>query len=66
MKVYCINCKFFDIGMINVIGLRFHEQCDYPGNLKKVNTWKEEKNVHKRSPRRINWRNNCKWYIERR
>ena len=57
-KVYCDNCAH--------LGEPHRRSCHAPGNTKTVDKWYQADVVElKRSPHKINRRNNCPWFKAR-
>jgi hypothetical protein len=66
-KVYCKDCKYLriDIGYTTEYGPWEKMLCTHPDNVKTKETWYIQKIKHKKSPKRINKNNDCKWHEER-
>jgi hypothetical protein len=55
-KVYCKDCKYFRF----LIDL--DNQCEHPNNIYPVDDYYSRKYYYRKLPKKLNKRNNCKWY----
>jgi hypothetical protein len=55
-KVYCEDCKYLKLFMLNYL-------CDHPDNLK--DSYLKPKNYYIKDPSERNKKNKCKWFVEK-
>jgi len=60
-NVFCKDCKYFDYEYF--IEDPF-ERCMHPENKKVKKSYRNEYFEYKKSPKKINKRNNCKWFLK--